>query len=151
MDTNTKEIKERKEELLQEDKKQDSDYEQTLIDTIIRMYQKCVSIETISEFTNLSVDEIEKIVDDNKGIIQKMNQEQKEIEKQEDKEVYCMGYIDGRKKGIDEGIESAINVFNKRDVVINMYKDDLSIAEISIYTSVSLKDVEKIIEKVEEK
>ena len=162
MDTNTKEMKEeevqeKKQEILQDsvdDKQNDEDVscnEQGLIDTIIRMYQQYISLETISEFTNLSVEQLQRIVDNNVEVIRQLNEEQRQKEKEENRKVRCEGYIAGGKKGDDDGIEATINLFTKKDVIQRMYEDNLSIEKMSLYTNLTKKQVQKLIGEEGEK
>ena len=69
------------------------------------------------------------------------------IETIEQNALYEQTYGVGYRRGIEEGIEEGI-ASNKKEMVINMYKDGMALELISKYSNLSLEEVNKIIEKV---
>ena len=67
---------------------------------------------------------------------------------------YLVGHDDGKEEGIKEGIKEGI-LENQKEVVLNMYKDNLDLETISKVTNLSLEKINEIIisnnyEKIED-
>ena len=53
-------------------------------------------------------------------------------------------YYDGKQEGIEQGIQEG-TLETKKEIVLNMYKDNMEIDKISKYSGLSLKEVNEII------
>ena len=87
----------------------------------------------------------------NNGIINEVKRKSlKEGLKQGIQQGIEQGIEQGIQQGIEQGIEQGINI-TKKEMIINMYNDNLPMNVISKYTNLSVQEVEEILNNKNDK